>query len=75
VILLALALAAAPSPPVAPSARDIVERQLAKAPAAQTPRLTAEEAAAIRERYLKSIGEKPQTSADQTSHSGGAAVK
>jgi hypothetical protein len=75
VILLALALAAAPPAPIAPSARDIVERQLAKTAPAPAPGLTAEEAAAIRERYLKSIGEKPRTSADQSSASGGPAAR
>jgi hypothetical protein len=76
-ILLALALAAAPQPPAQPAlnARDIVERQLAKTAPAPTGRLTAEEAAAIRERYLKSIGEKAQTGDEQSSASGGARTK
>lgn len=44
----------------APTAREVVERQLAKKPAAAPPPgLTAQEADAIRAQYLKRIGSAP----------------
>lgn len=49
--------AQAQTAPRTPSARELIERQLAKPPPAQTPRLSAAEAQAIRQRLIERVGQ------------------